>query len=192
MMHRPVRPNVRELPAGYVRKGSIDPGRGRLAVAVQTIAGAIVATMVGVAVLADFPPSGSWGTGTTIAAIIAACVAYAALHELTHGVVLRLLTGVRPSYTVRLPYVATGCDAYLKRSTVVAVALAPALVWGVVLVVLLLVMPDDVLLITYVVAGLNFAGSVSDYAQAWEAWRHPPMARFRDVGEATAVFLPAN
>lgn len=185
------RPNHRQLPSGYVRSGSIDTGSGHIAGVVQAIAGTIVAAMVSVAVLTDFPPGGSWGTGTTIVAIVSACVVYAVLHELTHGVVLRLLTGVRPTYAVRLPYLATGSDAYLGRSTTVVVALAPALVWGAVLVVLLLALPD-LLLSTYVVAGLNFAGSAADYAQAWAAGRYPPTARFRDAGKATAVFLPGE
>ncbi|WP_211219896.1 DUF3267 domain-containing protein [Glaciibacter superstes] len=82
-----------------------------------------------------------------------------AVHEATHGVVLQTLTTVKHSYAVRFPFLTTGNHAYLTRRSAIVVALAPAVIWGILLVAALLALPQDYLLTAYILLALNFAGS---------------------------------
>ncbi|WP_152545354.1 metalloprotease family protein [Microbacterium sp. CH12i] len=77
---------------------------------------------------------------------LAACLIYMAAHEVTHGVVLQVLTKVKPSYALLFPLVTTGNRAYLTRRSAVIVAVAPAVIWGLVLLAALLTLPQDYLL----------------------------------------------
>jgi hypothetical protein len=94
--------------------------------------------------LLDRLPEDGWSTGVTIAVTVAASLVCAAVHELTHGAVLRLLCDERSTMAVRFPYLVTGCTAHLGRRSFAAVTV------------------------------LNFAGSSGDYVQACATARLPP------------------
>jgi Putative zincin peptidase len=178
-------------PPGYRLHSSVDLKRDRkVATAIQVVAVLIAAAMVGLALLLDLPFASNWSTGLTIAVTVAACLVYMAVHELTHGAILWLLTGVRPTIALRFPYLTTGSQGHLGRRSFVVVALAPAVLWGASLLVTLLVVPPQLLLATYVVTALNLAGSSGDYFQAYAVARLPRTALIRDDGKATTVFLP--
>lgn len=180
------------IPAGYRVASTIDLAHGRgPARALQLIALLGIAAFVVPALAGDFPPASAWSTPVVIAATAAAVLAYFALHELTHGVALRLLTGVRPSYAVRLPFLTTGTTAFLGRGAMIVVCLAPFVTWGIVLTVALATLPDAALLTAYVVAAVNLYGSAGDFVQAFVAARTPPGALLRDDGSRTTVVLPA-
>jgi hypothetical protein len=179
------------LPPDFRLHGSVDLKRDRKQfTAIQVIAVLIVAAMVGPVVLLGLLPAAGWSTWVTIVVTVAACLVYGAVHELTHGAVLRLLCAERPSIAVRFPYLITGSPAYLGRTSFIAVALAPSVVWGAVLLVLLVAVPAPLVLTVFVVAVLNFAGSSGDYVQAYSVARLPVGALIRDDGTTTTVFLP--
>lgn len=181
------------LPPGYRLHGTVDLKRDRTQlVAIQVIAVLVVSAMVGPVLLFDLLPAGEWSVGVTIAVTVAACLVYGVVHELTHGAVLRLLCDERPTVAVRFPYLVTGSTALLGRRGFVAVALAPAVVWGAVLLVLLVVVPAPWALTVFVVTVLNFAGSSGDYVQAFAVSGLPSGALVRDDGRTTTVFLPAS
>ena len=181
------------LPAGYRLHRSVDLKRDRRQfTAIQVVAVLIVGAMVGPVLLLDLLPAGGWSTWVTIFVTVAACLVYGAVHELTHGAVLRLLCDERPTVAVRFPYLITGSTAYLGRRSFAAVALAPSVVWGLVLVVLLVVVPPQLVLTVFVVTVLNFAGSSGDYIQTYSTARLPPEALIQDDGTTTTVFLPTS
>ncbi|WP_143780586.1 DUF3267 domain-containing protein [Ornithinimicrobium sp. CNJ-824] len=159
----------------------------------RTTSGAgAAAGMVGLALLLDLPVDSAWGPWTVALVTVLACLAYMALHELTHAGLLWALTGTRPTVGVRLPYLVTGSQALLSRRTATTVALGPLVLWGLVLLGLLAVVPDQVFLTGYVLAGLNLAGSAGDLLQAWRVGRLPSSALVRDDGRRTTVHLPTD
>lgn len=166
-----------------------DRGAG---VAVRTGFVLVAAGMVGLALLLDLPVDSAWGTWAVALVTVLACLAYMALHELTHAGLLWTLTGTRPTVGVRLPYLVTGSQALLSRRTALTVALGPLVLWGLVLLGLLAVVPADLFLTVYVLVGLNLAGSAGDLLQAWRVGRLPSSALVRDDGRRTTVHLPAD
>ncbi|MHA7283915.1 DUF3267 domain-containing protein [Arthrobacter sp. TMS2-4] len=181
-----------ELPSSYVMHMAVDFKDRKFIVVIQGIFVLVVLLAVGVALLLDVPSATSWGPAITIPVTLAACFVYMAVHEATHGVVLQLLTGVRPSYAVRFPFLTTGNHAYLTRRSAVLVALAPTLIWGIVLGLALLTLPTDYQLSAFVLLTLNFAGSAGDYLEAYVASRQQQNVLIKDDGKLMHVFVPGN
>lgn len=182
-----------EPPARYRLHTAVDLKRDpKIAAAIRSVVVLVAIGAVGLAFALDLPTGGSWSTWTTVAATVTACLVYMAVHELTHGAVLRVITGARPRFALRFPYLVTGSRAYLGRRAGIVVALAPGVVWGAVLVVLLVTLPPPFFLTVYIVTALNFASSAGDYLQAYAFSRLPGTALIQDDGAVTRVFLPAT
>ena len=181
------------LPSAYLQYLTVDLKKDRkAAVAVQGIFVLVVLLAAAAALLLDVPLATSWGPAVTIPVMLAACLVYMAVHEATHGVALQLLTKARPSYAVRFPFLTTGNHAYLTRRSTVIVALAPAVIWGVVLFIALLTLPADYLLSTYILLTLNFAGSAGDFVEVYVVSRQQQDALVKDDGNQIHVFVPAS
>jgi hypothetical protein len=180
-----------ELPITYTEHLTVNLKKDKkLARAVQGIFVLVALIAVGAAFLLPIRRGTDWAPVVTIAVTLAACLVYMAVHEATHGVVLQLLTKVRPSYRVRFPFLTTGNHAYLTRRSAVIVALSPAVVWGIVLLVALLTLPDNYRLTAYIVLALNFAGSGGDFVEVYVVSRQRSDALIQDDGDDLRVFLP--
>ena len=131
-----------ELPRTYREHRTVDLKTDKkFAVAVQGIFVLMALVAVGAALLLELPLETSWSLILTISVTLFACLIYMAVHEATHGVVLQMLTKVKSFYAVRFPFLTTGNHAYLTRRSAVVVALAPVVIWGIVLVAALLTLP---------------------------------------------------
>ncbi|MGC0249836.1 DUF3267 domain-containing protein [Pseudactinotalea sp. Z1748] len=146
--------------------------------------------MIVLALVLDLPFESAFNAGVLTAITVAACLAYIVAHELTHAVLHWWLTREPPTVAVRFPYLVTGSQAVLTRSTAVVVALTPLVLYTLVLLDLLRTLPTSFFLTIYVVLVLNVAGSVGDVLQAHAFVKLPPAALIRDDGEETSVFLP--
>lgn len=160
------------------------------ALSVQGIFVLLAAIAAGAAFLPGANLWTGWSPVVTTVVTIALCLIYMAVHEATHGVALRLLTRVRSSYTVRFPFLSTGNLAYLTRRNAVIVALSPGLLWGMLLLVALLSVPNDFRLTLYVVLALNFAGSAGDIVEVYVVLRQRRGALIQDDGSKIRVFVP--
>ncbi len=180
-----------EPPHGYRELRAIDLKKDkRYAVAIQGLVILIAVVAGGIALLSSLPLETGWPPTVAVVATLLACLVYMAAHEATHGAVLHLISGVRPSYAVRFPFLTTGSRAHLTRRSAVLVALAPSLVWGLALGGALLVLPQDYLLTAYIVLALNVAGSAGDYIEVLVVSRQPATALIQDDGTSIHVYVP--
>lgn len=183
--------NSGKLPVNYSVHLSVDLNKDRKPVrAVRCIIVLIGLVAVGVAVLLPLPLETSWGPLLASSVTLGTGLMYMAAHEATHGAALRILTKARPKYRLRFPFLTTGTDAYLTRRDTVIVALAPAAVWGILLLATILTVPGDYRLTAYIVLALNFAGSAGDIVEAYLASRQRPEALIQDDGGTIRVLLP--
>ena len=189
MMELTTPPNTASLPAGYQLQGTMDLKKDKkINLAIQAAFILIVLLMIGLARWFGFPAKGSWSTGITILATVLAGLFYMAVHELTHGFFMKALSGVKPVYFARFPFLCTGSTAYFNKGSFILVALAPVVLWGLVLITLLLLLPPDFFLSIYIVTGLNFAGAAGDYFQTYKIAELPPMTLIQDDGKVTSIF----
>lgn len=115
----------------------------------------------------EIPPEGpaqlllnSW---PQLLAALAGSVVYIFLHELVHGVMIRLLAGVKPDYGFTGLFAYAGSrQAYFSRRDYLLVGLAPVVLWGVVLLVLNLLLPAAWFWPVYFIQICNIGGAVGD------------------------------
>ena len=99
---------------------------------------------------------------------LAGIFAYIALHELTHGVVMKAC-GASVRYGYKVVYAYAGSDAYFTRPAYVAIALAPVVVWGIVFAVLAACLPREWFPTVWLWQLVNIGGAAGDFLTALSA-----------------------
>lgn len=90
--------NSAQLPLNYQFDRKMDLTKDKkINIAVQGLFLLIVALMIGLAMVLNFPTKTNWSTGVTVLVTVAMCAVYMITHELIHGVFLRLFSGVKPN-----------------------------------------------------------------------------------------------
>lgn len=182
-----------DLPADYRLTRTLDLTKNRkLSAPIVTLAALSILGTTAISVATRVTLDSTWNPVVTVAVTLVACFAYMAAHEATHGAVLRLSTGIRPTFALRFPFLTTGCSAFLTRRAAVVVALAPSVLWGIVLAVALFVVPPDYRLSAFVLLTLNFAGSSGDFVEAYVVARQQHDAVVHDDGDVLSVYVPAH
>lgn len=193
MKHQALLHDAAELPPAYRVQRTVDLKKDRrLNVTIQGVFALVAFSAVASALLLDLSLSSSLAPIVVIPVILFGCLAYMTVHEATHGVALQLLTRARPTYGFRFPFLTTGSSLFLTKRSAVIVALAPSVIWGVVLLGALLTVPADFRLVAYVLLALNFAGSAGDYVEAFVVAQQQPNALVQDEGDEIRIFARRN
>ena len=117
-------------------------------------------------------------------------VLYILAHELTHGVAMFALTGVKPKYGVKPPYAYCGSTAWLDKRSHDNTALLPAVVWGVVFGVLVQRVPSLWYWPIWTLQISNISGSAGDFYCVVHTFRMPKKILVQDTGVRMRVFAP--
>ena len=178
--------NHRTLPKGYRYAGTLDFMRNRAqlkAVVILSLALIAVSTLAGLLIA---PVGLSWrlmaSRWVLWPALFAALILYIPLHELTHGVAMFALSGVKPKYGLKLPYAYCGSTAWFDKKSHVITALAPVVLWGVGLLVAALRVPREWFWFFWVVQISNLSGSAGDIVCVWLLLRMKGDLLIQDTG----------
>ena len=114
-------------------------------------------------------------------------VLYIILHEVVHGVFMRLFCRVKPRFGFTGLYAYAGSDAYYAKLPYITIALAPVVIWGVVLLVLCLLFPDFFWAI-YFIQITNISGAAGDLFVTAKFLRMPKDILVRDTGVSMTVY----
>lgn len=183
--------NSAQLPSNYQFDMKMDLKNDKKTyIAIQGLVLFIVAIMIGLAIWLNFPTKNNWSTVATVLVTVAMCAVYMIMHELVHGVFLKMFSNIKPIYFVRFPFLCTGSEAYFNKRSFNIIALAPVVIWGVFLVAMLFVLPPNFFLSIFIVTTLNFASAAGDYFQVSAISKLSPTALIQDNGKETKVFLP--
>ena len=163
--------NYRELPKGYRYAGTMDFTRNKKqVVALLKVGVALTAipAVLGVAVSFLRPQvmvfARDWRMWLWMALML---IAYIPLHELTHGAVMYALSDVPPTYGFKLPYAWAGSTVWFDRRSHVITALAPVVLWGVILQILIFALPEKWFWPLWIIQISNLSGSAGDIYCAW-------------------------
>ena len=183
--------NYKKLPNGYRYAATMDFTRNRKQVmAVLKIAVALTLIPVIVGLIIELPRPSFGGfvrTWYLWAAMIVMLVAYIPLHELTHGLVMYALSGVKPTFGIRLPYAYAGSTAWFDRKSHVITALAPLVVWGTILQILIAALPERWFWPLWVVQISNLSGSSGDIYCVWALLKMDGKLLIQDTGTRMRV-----
>lgn len=121
-------------------------------------------------------------------------VVYVFAHEWVHGVFIRIFTGEPAQFG----FLAGSGMAYAKsswffsRPAYITVALAPVIVWGVVLALLMGDVPAGYFWCLYAIQIFNISGAVGDLYVTWLVMRMPRDILIFDEGVSMKFFAPVR
>ena len=124
--------------------------------------------------------------------LLVGSIAYILLHELVHGIFMKALSGVKPRYGLTGPYAYAGSDAYFNRKSYIVIALAPVVIWGVVLGVLNCFTSPEWFWVVYLIQIANLSGAGGDLYVTAKFSRLPSDILVQDTGVAMTVFAPSD
>ena len=126
-----------------------------------------------------------------IAAAVVAMVVYVFIHEWTHGIFIRLFTGERGSlgFDSRYFMAYARSDSFIARGPYMVIALAPLVIWTIVLAMLLGDIDGRYFWYLYAVQILNVTGAAGDIYVTVSLLRMPKGILARDSGTAMDFYM---
>ena len=187
------------LPAGYARLRQIDLQNDRkLALLVNALG--LFLFILGAVIGHLFVPihtfySMSGGTVlyfVRLAALFGGIILYIFLHEFVHGIFIKRYSGKKADYGFTGMYAYAGSRAYFNKKNYLVIALAPVVLWGIVLTVLLLIVPEYWFWPVYFIQLSNLSGAAGDLYVVWAFSRMPGSILVQDTGTAMTVYAPEH
>ena len=186
--------NFRTYPKGYRQIDVIDFVRSRKQLLTVNIAAlAIVAVMLALGLLLHpFAPTWAllkahWWAWLALAGMY---LLYIPLHELTHGLLMHALSGVKPKYGFKLCYAYAGSHVYFDKFSHNLIALAPLAVWGCVLFALERTLPAEWFWLIYLIQISNVSGSAGDVYYVLYLRGLPRDIVIQDTGTRMRILAP--
>ena len=127
-----------------------------------------------------------------LAALIVLMVLYMVLHELVHGVAMKLCGTKRVKYGFTGLYAFAGSEDYYDKKSYIFIALAPIVLWGTVLAAVNFFVPTEWFWIVYMIQLINISGAAGDLFAAVKFSRMPKNILIQDSGVSMRVFYIGN
>lgn len=184
--------NYPQLPPGYVAVKTVDLQKDKkLALLVNGLAVLLLLLMFFAA--NHFQPLSAalrfyfqhWWLFFVFAAAI---VAYIVLHELVHGLFIRIFSGKKARYGFVGMYAFAGSDSYFDKRSYLIIALAPVVIWGLVLLALNLLLPREWFWFIYWLQIMNISGAAGDFYITWLMTRLPADVLTGDAGVSMIIY----
>jgi len=152
-----------KLPQGYRRILSLDLQKDkkialRINIAALTVA-AVMGIIAGVVTTREYF---LYFDIVKIIIIFAGMFIYLVLHELVHGMAMKFFGSKTVNYGFSLSYAYAGSKDYFNKNMYIVTALAPMVIWGVVLMILNLICGIEWFWVIYLIQIYNIAGSTGD------------------------------
>lgn len=186
--------NVERLPAGYEKIRDIDLKKNKreaLTVNAAALIIAVVMALIGHAIVpisALFDMSSLPAYFARFAVLIVGLFAYIVLHEAVHGVVMYHYCKVKPTFGFTGLYAYAGSTACYNRRSYIVIALAPVVVWGVVLALIAPFCSAPWFWVVYFIQISNFSGAAGDLYVTSLMLKMPDDILVRDAGVSMAVY----
>ena len=123
-----------------------------------------------------------WGT------LIVGLFAYLVLHEWTHGLAMSRYSESRVRYGFTGLYAYAGSSDYFQKRAYIIIALAPLVLWAVLLLAVLLLVPESWFWVVYWLFIANASGSAGDIYVVWRFRKLSGDILVRDDGVSMTVF----
>ncbi len=183
------------LPEGYKEIYSVDLQKDKKAALLVNVIGVIIMLVMGVPMHFVVPVTKlfdmSAGLGAyflRFGALIVLMVAYMILHELVHGVAMKLCGTKKVKYGFTGMYAFAGSEDYYSKKPYIFIALAPVVLWGVVLAVINPFVPEQWFWVVYFIQIFNISGAAGDFFVTAKFSRMPKDILIHDSGVGMTVY----
>lgn len=179
------------LPEGYNPIFSVDLQKDKkMALLINALAG-IIAVLLIVPMVFTVPLNGAFSDGKFIAVALL-IVVYTVLHELVHGIAMKLCGTKKVKYGFTGLYAYAGSDDYYDKKGYIFIALAPVVLWGVVIAVVNFIVPTEWFWVVYLLQVINLSGASGDFYVTFKFSRMPKDILIKDHGTGMNVFSKEN
>lgn len=122
--------------------------------------------------------------------LLVSMIVYLFLHEWVHGLCIRYFSGKKAHYGFTGLYAFAASEAYFSKKSYIVIALAPIVVWGVVLTILLFCVADTWFWVVYLVQVINISGAAGDLYVTFRLSKMPREILVRDSGVMMEIYSP--
>lgn len=116
------------------------------------------------------------------------CFIYIILHEIIHLIFMKIFSKEKINVSIKFPTISVGSDAKFSKKQFAIIALAPTIILGSILILLILLTPKEYTFLWSILLILNFAGSGGDYLQFFKIRKYPNNTYFQDTSIETIIF----
>lgn len=183
---------VETLPAGYQEYYSLDLQKDKkIALFVNVLAFVIAVLLVvpmhfAVPLFSLFYADG--GALIRLVVLVLLIVVYMVLHELVHGIAMKSCGTKKVKYGFTGLYAFAGSDDYYDKKSYIYIALAPIVLWGVLIAIINLFVPVEWFWVVYFVQVMNLSGAAGDLFVTVKFSRFPKDILIKDHGVGMTVF----
>ena len=183
------------LPEGYNEYYSIDLQKNKkISVLVNGLSVLIMVVMV-ISMNFLVPVSTFWNDETDFfvlavkfISVFVSLLLYIVLHELVHGIAMKICGTKKVKYGFTGLYAFAGSEDYYSKGAYIFIALAPVVLWGVVLAVLKFIVPIEWFWVVYIVQISNIGGAAGDFFVTVKFSRFPKDILVKDHGVGMTVY----
>lgn len=120
--------------------------------------------------------------------LIGSIIIYMVLHELVHGIAMKICGTKKVKYGFTGMYAFAGSEDFYDKKAYIFIALAPVVFWGIVLAVVNLIVPIDWFWIIYLIQIVNLSGAAGDLFVSVKFSRMPKDILIEDYGVGMTVY----
>ena len=190
--------SVTQLPQGYREILHIDLQKDKklmliingLALGIMVIMFAVAMVFVPVSTLFDYTDIVLMCR--KVAVLCLGYVIYIVLHEAIHGIAMRHYSDAKVSFGFTGMYAYAASKAYYCRKHYVMIALAPIVVWGIILGFLNFIVPISWFYVVYFIQAGNISGAAGDLYVTWRMSKLPEDILVQDDGVSMTVYSAGN
>lgn len=161
--------SLRSLPENYKEIFSVNLQKDKktalfingLALIITLIMGILMHFHISIFTLFDME-NGIGAYALRFAALIVFSFLYIILHELVHGITMKLCGTKKVKYGFTGIYAFAGSDDYYNKTSYLTIALAPVIIWGIVLAVINIFVPEHWFWVVYFIQIANISGAAGD------------------------------
>lgn len=125
---------------------------------------------------------------TRFIALIVLIIVYMILHELVHGITMKLCGTKKVKYGFTGLYAFAGSDDYYDKRSYIIIALAPVVVWGIIIAIVNAFVPRDWFWVIYFIQISNISGVAGDMYVTAKFSRLPKDILVKDIGVGMTVY----
>ena len=124
--------------------------------------------------------------------MLALMVAYVILHELVHGVAMKICGTKKVKYGFTLLYAFAGSDDYYGKWEYLFIALAPVVFWGIVIAIINPFVSTAWFWVVYLIQIINLSGAAGDIYVTVKFCKLPKDVLIKDAGTSMKVFAKSK
>lgn len=123
-----------------------------------------------------------------LAIILVSIVIYMVLHEVVHGIVMKLCGTKKIKYGFNGLYAYAGSDDYYDKKSYIIIALAPIVLFGIILGIINALVPKEWFWVVYFIQLENISGAAGDLYVTFKFLKLPNDILVKDSGLGMSVF----